>query len=271
MVAVGTLKKLDEKGVGKALLKEARLENGGPSCTLLQFADDKGQMLSARIYQAEKEDNPHFLYFPAEFETDETLELLAKGLNSVGFTLIAFEYRGTGQSQGEFSLEDVFKDAETFYNAVKLWMEQQGRKGDLVVMGRSFGCTVAINLAVNHQKEILCMVLESAFDSGKVFLERSGIDVSNIPEEPIFENRAMMAEFKKPVMFIHSPRDVIQSLTEVEWLVAESRSKATQFQIAPSGTRQELANQVGDLYMEVVEQWVNLRRGIRPPRKRPRP
>ncbi len=271
MVAVKALQKLDENGVGKALFKEARLEDGGPSCTLLQFPDDNGQMLSARIYQADKEDNPHFLYFPAEFETDDTLELLGKGLNSIGFTLVAFEYRGTGGSQGEFSFQGVFQDAETFHNAVKLWMEQQGRTGHIVLMGRSFGCTVAIHQAAKHEKEVLCLVLESAFDSGKVFLERSGIDPSSIPEGPIFENRAMMAGFKKPVMFIHSPRDVIQSLTEVEWLVAESRSKATQFQIAPSGTRQELANQVGELYLEVVEQWVNLRRGIRPPRKRPRP
>ncbi len=267
MVAVRSLRGLDSSKVAETLFREAGLKEARPPCSVLEFTDGVGGHLRARLYEASAE-APHVLYFPAEFDTDETLHLLGSGFQSINFSLIAFEYKGTGNSQGDFSFEGVFEEAEYFFKAVKRWMDRQNRKGDLVIMGRSFGSAVALDLALKKQNDVLCLVIESGFDSGRTFLERSGVDASLIPEGEIFGNRGKMALFKKPVLFIHSPRDVIQSLPEVEWLVAESRSKATQFQIAPSGTRQELATQVGELYLEVVQQWVNLRRGVRPPRKR---
>ena len=271
MVAVESLKALDDSGVARILLREAGLERAEPPSCTLDFSDRSGQRLCVRIYKGPPE-NPHIFYFPAEYETDSTMHLLGTGLVSVGFTLVAFEYRGMGQSQGNFSFAQVFEDAGLFYRASRLWMEEQGRGGHVALMGRSLGAAVALDLAARKEREVLCLIMESAFDSGRVFLERSGVDPSLIPKGPLFENRSKMAGFKRPVLFIHSPRDTIQSLTEVEWLVCESRSKATQFQIAPSGTRQELAGQVGELYLEVVQQWVNLRRGVRPPRKRrPKP
>jgi len=267
VVPVEALKKLDAANVAQSLFREARLNEPKPPCTILEFADKDGILLRARIYEASPAD-PHVLYFPAEYETDETLHMLGSGFQAIGFSLLALEYRGVGKSQGEFSFEKLFDDAELFFDAVKTWMSQNDRQGHVAVMGRSLGCVPALDVALKRQKDVLCLIMESGFDSAKVFLERSGIDSSLIPDVDFFENRQKMASFKKPVLFIHSPRDVIQSLTEVEWLVAESRSKATQFQIAPSGTRQELATQVGELYLEVVQQWVNLRRGVRPPRKR---
>ncbi len=267
MVAIDALRALDEAGVAESLFSSARLEKALPPAFILEFGDKAGNRLCARIYEAAG-DNPHVFYLPAEFDTDDTLHLLGTGLLAIGFSMIALEYPGVGKSQGRLTFQGMFQAIAPFYDAARLWMKEQGRDGPVVLMGRSLGCVMALHQAVNRQDECLCLIMESAFDSGQVFLERSGIETSSIPKGPIFENRNKMKQFKKPVLFIHSPRDTVQSLTEVEWLVAESRSKATQFQIAPSGTRQELANQVGELYLEVVQQWVNLRRGVRPPRKR---
>jgi len=267
VVAVETLRSLDDARVAEILFREASLKEAKPPCSVLEFTDETGDRLCARLYEASPQ-APHVLYFPSEFDTDETLHLIGSGFQAIDFSLIAFEYRGIGGSQGSFSFEGAFQDSRHFFQAVEMWKKRQGREGHLVVMGRSFGSAVALDLALKRQEDVLCLIIESGFDSGRLFLERSGVDASLIPEGEIFGNRSKMALFKKPVLFIHSPRDVIQSLPEVEWLVAESRSKATQFQIAPSGTRQELANQVGELYLEVVQQWVNLRRGVRPPRKR---
>ncbi len=268
MVAVSVLEELDKNGVAEILFREARLEGAGPPCSLLDFQDKAGSGLTAMLYPG-PEDNPHLFYFPAEYETDSTLNLLGTGLVSVGFSMVALAYRAGGQDKGKLSFQKMFEDAGLFYDCARSWMQQQGRTGHVVLMGRSFGTALALDQAVKKERDVLCLVMESAFDAGRLFLEHSGIDPALIPPDgPIFGNRSKMALFKKPVLFIHSPRDVIQSLTEVEWLVAESRSKATAFQIAPSGTRQELSSQVGKLYLEVVQQWVNLRRGVRPSRKR---
>lgn len=242
-------------------------------CTLsnLTLPASDGTLLNSRIYSAEQ-DKPHIIYFPAEYESAETLAMLADGMAEYGFNLISLDYRGVGASQGSASFSSLPEDSEAFYLAVKRWMEEEGREGKLVVMGRSLGCVPAMMVAEKYQDDLLCLVLESAFDKTADFLQGK-----KVPEEVInsvesraqdaFSNRERMKKITKPVFFIHSPRDEIQTLPQVEWLVAESRSKATQFQIAPAGTREELAHTTGELYCSTLRQYINLRMGIRPSRK----
>ncbi len=268
-MAVNTLEKLDIPEIRDFLFQPLDLgSNGGDEAEkvwdmVLDIPSPDKLRLSARIFEGNPQD-PHILYLPAEYENTATLALLGQGFRKLGFTLVSLDYRGFGLSEGSLYMAQLFSDAETFYDGVKRWMKESGRDGGMVVMGRSIGAAVALDLAVKKEKELLCLIMESAFNLGKDFLLRKGIGEKYVPEGPIFENRKKMSSFTKPVLFIHSPRDQVQSLTEVEWLVMESRSKATQFQIAPSGTREQLAMHVGDVYLEFVHQYVNLRRGVRP-------
>ncbi len=273
MVAVDTLKQLDSPAIQNTLFAASDLsggENKGrDECLLLEIPTGDNVKLTARIFDG-RPDDPHILFLPAEYDSLETIGLLGQGFKGLGFTFASLDYRGLGLSSGVFSISSMFTDAETFYEGIKAWMKDAGRSGGLVVMGRSLGSAVALDLAVKKEKELLCLIMESAFNRSRDYLAGKGLDEQSIPEGPLFENRKKMACFKKPVLFIHSPRDQIQTLTEVEWLVVESRSKATQFQIAPSGTREELAMHVGDVYLEFVHQYVNLRRGVRPKLKKRR-
>jgi hypothetical protein len=115
-------------------------------------------------------------------------------------------------------------------------------------MGRSTGSALALEAALINQESVLCLIMESANDTP--------------------ENRKKMAAFKKPVLFLHSSRDEMVSLSEIEWLVAESRSKATQFQIVPSPSRKNLAASTGEFYFKTIRDFIHLRMGIRPKRKK---
>ncbi len=232
---------------------------------------EDGTPLNCRIYSAEP-DKPHIVYFPAEYESADTLAMLADGMAEYGFNLISLDYRGVGESAGSASLVSLPADAQSFYMGVRTWMEQEKREGKLVVMGRSVGCVPAMMVASKYQDDLLCLVLESAFDRTADFLKGRGVsdeivDMVEEEAEDAFSNRERMKKIKKPVLFIHSPRDQVQTLPQVEWLVVESRSKATQFQIAPSGTREDLAHTTGELYCSILRQYINLRMGIRPARK----
>lgn len=276
------LKLLDRAGITARLLKDTLKEAGEvpagdtgqmPELPAPEFSafDSGGTELAVRIYKGAP-DSVHVVYLPAEYDTPHTLGLLAAQYLAGGFSFISLDYRGCGKSGGDKSLAATMDDLDPFYGFVRDWMAQEGRSGNMVLMGRSVGAALALDLAVRVKKDLLCLVLESAFDRSRDYLAAKGLDLSGLPDDqPLFSNRAAMKCFSKPVLFIHSPRDTVQSLTQVEWLVAESRSKATQFQIAPSGTREDLANQVNELYGEVVLQYINLRQGIRPPRKRTRP
>lgn len=276
MVAVNPLEQINLPEVRDFLFTS--LDLGDPvrtardesRCLFLEIPTRDNVKLTARIFEGNPED-PHLLYLPAEYENLDTLALLGEGLKKLGFTFASLDYRGFGMSGGKPSMGRLFEDTEIFYEGVRDWMKKTGRAGDAVVMGRSLGSAAALDLAVKHEKELLCLILESAFNRSRDYLSRKGVAEGFIPQGPVFQNGEKMSSFTRPVLFIHSPRDQVQTLTEVEWLVVKSRSKATQFQIAPSGTREDLATQVGDLYLEFVHQYVNLRRGVRPKRrKKPR-
>ena len=212
-------------------------------------------------------DGVNVLYFPAEYDTEETIALLASGFTRYGMNLLSMNYRR--DDKGQVRVGSLFEDAENFVDFALSFLKGQDQNGKTVIMGRSLGCGAAIDVAVKVQKDILCLVLESGFDRTIDFLsgKRVEIDAGLFEEDP-FDNRNKMKGFEKPVMFIHSPRDEVLSLEQIEWLVAESRSKATQFQVAPSGTREELAMQAPVIYAEQLKDYINMRMGIRPPSRR---
>lgn len=278
MVEIDRLARIDTEKIRKLLLNENVFmlpvstednRGSGPAFTGLQFVSDDGTRLNARIFEGIPTE-PHILFFPAEYDDEANLVRLADGLTKAGMTLISLDYRGLGFSEGLPSVAMLPGDGEIFFQAVKNWMEAGGRTGRLVIMGRSMGCAVALDIATSHQEDLLCLIMESAFDKTGDFMAAKGLagpEISILNNSDPFANREKMAGFKKPVLFIHSSGDVVQSLSQVEWLVAESRSKATQFQIAPGGTREELAAGVEELYFKSIKDYINLRLGRRPPLK----
>ncbi len=278
MVEIDRLARIDTEKIRDLLLNKNIFmspvptgDDKGPGSTFtgLQFMSDDGIRLNARIFEG-KPAEPHILFFPAEYDDEANLLRLAAGLTGAGITLVSLDYRGLGYSEGTPSVAMLPSDGETFLNAVKNWMETGKRTGRLVIMGRSMGCAVALDVAASHQENLLCLIMESAFDKTGDFMAAKGLaepEISILNNSDPFANRKKMAGFKKPVLFIHSSGDMVQSLPQVEWLVAESRSKATQFQIAPGGTREELAAGVEKLYFKSIKDYINLRLGRRPPLK----
>jgi len=67
--------------------------------SLLNFPAADGVELTARIFEGSG-DGPVILYFPAEYETIETLLILGEGFKIIGFNMISLDYRGLGLSKG---------------------------------------------------------------------------------------------------------------------------------------------------------------------------
>ncbi len=215
-----------------------------------------------------KPEEPHIIYVPAEYDTDDDVNILAQGFGQHGITFSTCDLRAEIEGDRLTDINSLFDLGEAFFRNMTEWRRNQAFSGPFVIMGRSVGAAVALDMAHRHPDDSLCLVLESAFDRTVDFLKAKGLDVSGQdPEEDPFNNRAKMKKFDKPVLFIHSHRDELISLGQVEWLVAESRSKATQFQVVPSGGRQDIVECSGDLYFNVIKGFLDLRLGRRPPRK----
>ncbi len=230
---------------------------------------EDGVALSCRIFRGLPEE-PFVLFFPAEYDMDSDVSFLAGLLCQFGMTVTSPSYRGRGKSEGTTGFSHLLSDSEVIFQEVLKKKDEMGCTGPLVLMGRSIGAAIALDLAARHQEATLCLVLESAFDRTDDFLAGKGLDLKalGLKGRDPFCNRTKMLRYKKPVLFLHSSRDPVVSITQVEWLVCDSRSKATQFQIVPSPDRESLASSTGEFYANAVKDFIHLRMGRRPPRKR---
>ncbi len=266
MVSGRQLEVLDRTGVTARLFSKKASGDVRDDNLPASRVVDGGTDASMLLYEGSPE-GVHVFYFPAEYDTDITIGLVASCFTRYDMNLLVMNYHTS--EDGEVKLANLFDDVRHFLDAARKFMEDNSRSGKIVLMGRSVGCGAAIEAALQIQENILCLVLESGFDRTADFFSGKGLEAHpSVMEEDPFDNRNKMKKIKKPVMFIHSPRDVVLSLEQIEWLVAESRSKATQFQLAPSGSREELAIQAPDIYAEQLKDYINMRQGIRPPGRR---
>ncbi len=83
-----------------------------------------------------------------------TLEIL----HNLGFSILIFDYRGYGHSEGKPDETGTYRDAEAAWQ----YLQQQGYRDDqIIIMGRSLGAAIAAELAERHPPGAL--ILESTF------------------------------------------------------------------------------------------------------------
>lgn len=88
--------------------------------------------------------------------------------NDLGLSVLIFDYRGYGRSEGSPSVQGILKDAK----AARKWLTArvQRKPEDIILMGRSLGASVAVHMAAESGARAL--ILESAFSSFKDVADR---------------------------------------------------------------------------------------------------
>lgn len=219
------------------------------------------------VFYAEGNANePHLFYLPSEYDTSEDISAMSDALKNLQFTLFCCDY-GSFWQKNEMSINGMCEAVTAALQSVSYWMDSLNRKGPLVVMGRSIGSALAIHAAACMCQRTACLIVESGFDKTIHLLQKMGRDTSGLLEDP-FSNRVKMRTYTKPVLFLHSSRDEYTTITQMEWLVMESRSKATQFQIVPSPSRNTMFSSTSEFYLQTLKDFIYLRMGRRPKLKR---
>ena len=126
--------------------------------------------------------------------------------NELGYRVLIIDYRGYGQSEGSPSEQGLYTDAEA---AWRYLIEQRGLSaGQIVVVGRSLGAAVALDLAINHPPRAL--IMESAFTS------IADMAVIHYPWLPVrwlsryhFNNRQKIKRLNCPLLIVHAKQDEI--------------------------------------------------------------
>lgn len=140
-------------------------------------------------------------------------------MRDIGVNLLAFDYRGFGESEGTPSEQGVYDDAEAAYR----WLRDSLRvpAEQIVIFGHSLGSGVATELATRVPAAAL--ILEGAFTAVS---DRGGELYPWLPVRYIMRNRFASIEkigrVTVPKLFLHSPEDDVIPLAHGQRLFASA-------------------------------------------------
>ena len=134
------------------------------------------------------------------------LRYLQQKLN---LTVFIFDYRGYGRSEGVATAEGVVADAEA---ARKNLAELSGvRESDVVVMGRSLGGAVAVQLVSDNKCRAL--VIESSFSSLKSVAKAHFPRLAWLVPGGKLNSAADIAKYRGPLLQSHGDADRVVPFT----------------------------------------------------------
>lgn len=131
-----------------------------------------------------------------------------------GCSLLIFDYRGYGRSQGKPSEEGLALDGE----AAWAWLGRRAESENLPpsILGKSLGSAVAIHAATapsmgTHQPPAR-LILDSAFTSMREVVAANASFVPRRMIPPLFESLDKVADITCPTLIIHGGRDTLVPL-----------------------------------------------------------
>lgn len=158
--------------------------------------------LAGAIFPPPSPERPVLLYFHGNAEAAAHNLPLAESLRARGFGVFLAEYRGYGGLEGSPSEKGLYADGEAA-------LADLGRLGvppsRVVLVGRSLGSGVAVELATRHQ--VAAVVLVSAYTSI--------VDMGRLVAGPLaplvvrdrFDSLSKIARLSSPVALLHGSRD----------------------------------------------------------------
>ncbi len=171
------------------------------------------------FFTAEDGTRLHGWYLPGE--TDKPVVLFCHGnagnishrvdnlrlLRELGLTVLIFDYRGYGQSEGKASEEGTYSDMR----GALTWLKDKGwSPQQMIYFGRSLGAGVALQLALEQPPAGL--VLESPFTSIKAMGKHHYPMLWSLAGwaiEARYDNLAKIEGLKVPLLIFHGERDEI--------------------------------------------------------------
>jgi len=124
-------------------------------------------------------------------------------LRELGFSVLAYDYRGYGLSEGRPSERNVYADIDAAYDYLTRQLKIQPER--IILYGRSLGAGAAVDLAA--RKSVGGLVLESPFLTAFRVVTR-------IPVFPVdkFRNVDKIGRVRCPVLVMHGEADEIVPL-----------------------------------------------------------
>lgn len=180
----------------------------------------------------------------------------ANRFHQLGFSVLLFDYRGYGRSEGSFPSEaTVYQDAAVAWDY--LVKERQIQPNQIFIYGHSLGGAVAIDLALKHP-DAAGLIVESSFTSiqGIVDYQRVyGIFPVNLILHQRFDSINKVRSLQMPVLFIHGTADWQVPATMSQQLY-DAAPEPKQLLLVPQAGHNNTAEMAGYRYFQAVQKFV---------------
>ncbi|MCY7321580.1 MAG: alpha/beta hydrolase [Phormidesmis sp. CAN_BIN36] len=204
---------------------------------------------------AEKLNAPVMIYFHHNAINIGANVSQALQFHKLGYSIFLFDYRGFGQSEGNFPTEpQLYEDAQAAWNYLT-----QARKippNRIVIYGHSVGGAIAIDLAAKHP-EAAALIVQSSFTSMRDMTKRFGV-YWFLPIELLlqqrFESLEKMKSIKMPVLVITGTEDIQIPVEMGERLYAAAPEFKQLITIPGGGHDNHLAEQYKQRVKQFIEQ-----------------
>jgi alpha-beta hydrolase superfamily lysophospholipase len=170
-----------------------------------------------------------------------------------GFSILAYDYRGYGTSDGCASEKNAYEDIEAAYEY--LVGELENSPDRIIAMGRSMGGAVAMHLAC--REKLAGLILESSFITAFRVITR----VQLIPFDK-FRNIDKIKKVQCPVLVIHGKDDRVVPFWHGERLFETANEPKYKFWVDGAG-HNDLFLVAGNRYWDVIKEFTDVIRANR--------
>jgi len=219
---------------------------------------EQGVAVGARFHMVDKI-GASILFFHGNGEIVSDYDDLGPLYNQLGINFLAVDYRGYGRSNGEPSVSAMMQDCHTIFKYTKIWLEDHGYNGPLIVMGRSLGSASALELVASHGDDIDALIIESGFTLAEPLLKLLGIDTQTLGfrEKSGFRNIDKIAGFKKPTLIIHAAYDHIIPFSNGESLFNASETDDKQLLKIPDANHNDIFMRGLSEYLKAIRDLID--------------
>lgn len=184
----------------------------------------------------------------------------AQLLHQLGFSILMFDYRGYGKSEGKFPTEaEVYRDAQAAWNYLTL--ERGIAANQIYLYGHSLGGAIAIDLAI-RQPSSAGVIVDNTFTSMRDLAMYQPV-YRFFPADLIlnqrFDNLSKLKLLRVPLLLLHGTEDRLVPPT-MSQVLYETATVPKKIFLVPYGGHNNLLAVAGEEFNRVVKEFQILAR-----------
>jgi pimeloyl-ACP methyl ester carboxylesterase len=164
-----------------------------------------------------------------------------------GFSVLTYDYRGYGLSEGKSTEKNTYRDAEAAYNYLTDKLNVPPSK--IIVMGRSLGGGVAVEIAKN--KPVAGLIMQSTFIS----INRVVAGGQAVPFDK-YKNVSKIDEVNCPTLVIHGQSDSLIKPWHGQKLYEAAKDPKVYLWVKGADHQDDIAAIAGKEYWQAIDRLV---------------